>query len=89
MNIVLPGRLVWWVQKFINFIQYYRDWKQYHKRVKDHSWDSYITKLKAGRKACMSCGYDGEEIQGEYPDLYRGYGCPKCHSPLVMEVNDS
>jgi len=36
------------------------------------------------KTVCMSCGYDGEDIQGENADLYRGYGCPKCHSPLVV-----
>ena len=36
-----------------------------------------------GKTVCLSCGYDGDDIQGEYPNLYEGYGCPRCHSPLV------
>jgi len=38
---------------------------------------------------CLSCGYAGEELQGEHPDLYEGYGCPKCESPLVVIVSDA
>jgi hypothetical protein len=42
-------------------------------------------KLDAGRTVCISCGYDGDNIQGEDADIYEGYGCPKCHSPLVVK----
>ena len=38
------------------------------------------------RTFCLSCGYDGDDIQGDYPDLYDGYGCPKCHSPFVVKI---
>ena len=40
------------------------------------------------KTTCLSCGYDGEDIQGEHPDLYEGYGCPKCHSPLVVIIEE-
>jgi len=41
------------------------------------------------RTVCLSCGYDGDDIQGDNADLYEGYGCPKCHSPLVVIVEES
>lgn len=48
----------------------------------------YLLKLKEKKRViCLSCGYDGDDIQGEYPDLYEGYGCPKCHSPLVVKIS--
>jgi len=46
-------------------------------------------KKEKPRTVCLSCGYDGDEIQGDHADLYEGYGCPKCHSPLVVDIEDS
>lgn len=40
--------------------------------------------LEEGKTVCLSCGYHGEDIQGEYPNLHEGYGCPRCHSPFVV-----
>lgn len=40
--------------------------------------------LDEGRTVCLHCGYAGEEIQGNYPNLWQGYGCPICHSCLVV-----
>ena len=42
---------------------------------------------KTGKTFCSYCGYTGEEIQGECPDLDGGIYCPKCHEgfPIVVE----
>jgi len=45
-------------------------------------------KLKEGRCVCLSCGYSGDDIQGDKPNLYRGYGCPECHSPLTVVMEE-
>jgi len=45
-----------------------------------------IEKEEESKAICLSCGYKGEDIQGKYPDLYEGYGCPKCHSPFVVII---
>ena len=34
---------------------------------------------------CLACGYE----VGEFEGLYRGYGCPECHSPLVVISTES
>lgn len=44
-----------------------------------------VRKLQEGRTVCLSCGYDGEDIQGEYPDLDEGCCCPKCQSCFVVK----
>ena len=38
--------------------------------------------LKEGKTTCLSCGY---KLQPN-DELYEGYGCPKCESPLVVKV---
>ncbi len=40
--------------------------------------------LDEGRTVCLNCGYAGDNIQENYPDLWHGYGCPRCHSCLVV-----
>jgi len=56
-------------------------WIQYQKRT----MKNYIDELFGDNgTVCISCGYTGEDIQGDDPDLYDGCGCPQCKSPLVM-----
>jgi len=33
---------------------------------------------------CLGCGYEIDEEE----ELYRGYGCPICHSPLVVKTSE-
>ena len=41
-----------------------------------------MKKLKEGKTVCLSCEYELQEDD----ELYEGYGCPKCQSPLVVKV---
>lgn len=38
--------------------------------------------LDEGKTICLSCGKP--LVEGE--DLYEGYGCPYCQSPLVVKA---
>jgi len=38
---------------------------------------------ESSKTVCLSCGY----VLSEYDELYEGYGCPRCKSPLVVKID--
>lgn len=43
-----------------------------------------FTPTEDGKSRCLRCGYEPDEYEG----LYRGYGCPRCESPLVVQISN-
>ena len=37
------------------------------------------------KSRCMGCGLEIDDREG----LYRGFGCPECHSPFVVKISKS
>lgn len=51
---------------------------------KEQEKESRFSPTEEGQSRCLSCGYEPEELEG----LYRGYGCPACESPLVVQISE-
>jgi len=54
------------------------------KKLKEKWPLKYNRLLEHKGSICLSCGYEPEEFEG----LYRGYGCPGCHSPFVVTISE-
>lgn len=74
----------WLVSRFVNR-EGFHGFRSLLSKRRIHGLEDWA--IKTGEAFCSYCGYTGEEIQGEYPNLDGGIYCPKCHMgfPMVVE----